>query len=76
MYMPTPCSLCSEIEEFDVMRFVDGELCCKECYSHAHICDWCEDAVSKVRYYEDVVIEDDIYGEMELCEECGMNEVQ
>lgn len=76
MEMPTPCSLCNEIEEFDYMRLVDGVLSCIECYASAHMCDWCENLVSEVRYYEDVVLEDNIYVEMELCEECGQNEVQ
>lgn len=76
MDMPTPCPLCGDITGFDDMQFVDGELCCEECHMQAHVCDWCENLVSEVRYYEDVSLEDDIYAEMELCEECGRNEVQ
>lgn len=76
MDMPTPCPSCGDVEEFDNMRFVDGELCCEECYLHSHICDWCGDCVSDIRYYVNVVIEDNIYGEMELCEECGLHEAQ
>lgn len=49
MRMPTPCSLCNELEEFDNMKFVEGVLSCIECYANAHVCNWCENLVISIR---------------------------